>query len=223
LLWKLYEAGAFTPAPVELGPMRENASDVMRAVAADIAIGIGLARAAGSDRPVPYAASFCSARLGWDPKSPRARRALDALTKVEVIVCAGSLRPINGRRYGTKLYREPLPVVAGVAAERVDVAADRRDRATPGGDRRVKNESASIELTDEPAMEAVDDGAVNGAEAAVPDHVGVIAAGNGAGQALEHDRNSTPVSGDSGREFAVAFASPEEAVDIEYWLQKYGD
>ena len=60
-----HEAGLLRPHPVALGPMPAGASESIRAVAADIALLIGLRLAVDDDRPLIYSARFCAWRMGW--------------------------------------------------------------------------------------------------------------------------------------------------------------
>jgi hypothetical protein len=92
---------------VRLGELPEDATDDMRAVAADFAARLAEHRAT-DDRPLPYATGYCAERCGFDNKM-RASRDIHALVRAGVIECVGQLEP-RGKRYGTKLYAEPAAV-----------------------------------------------------------------------------------------------------------------
>lgn len=113
-----FEKGGLQPHPVILGPLPDRATDDMRAVAADIALLIGLRAAVCEDRPLPYSRRFCASRMGWsDPK--RAARALRKLVAVGVIRSVGEM-PARGMPYGTKLYAPPLAIAERPPLELVE-------------------------------------------------------------------------------------------------------
>jgi hypothetical protein len=109
-MWELledYERGILEPAPVRLGEMPAHARPRHRAIAADIALFIGLARADGSPHEaVPYSLGLAVQR-GHVENSRQASDALKWLMANGVIAGAGALKPLPGRRYGTRLYRPP--------------------------------------------------------------------------------------------------------------------
>ena len=78
----------------------------MRAIGADIALRIGLRRAVGDDRPLPYASSeaVCA---GLAKDKPTASRAIRALVRAGVIEHVGQLPPLRPGLDGTKLYAPP--------------------------------------------------------------------------------------------------------------------
>ena len=96
------------PVDVPLGEMPPWAGSVMRAVAEDMQILMGLRAAAGDDRPLPYALSM-AVSAGAAKDKPAASRAINALVRAGVIDYAGSLPP-RGTGSGTKMYRPPAAV-----------------------------------------------------------------------------------------------------------------
>jgi hypothetical protein len=123
----LHAAGELEPVPVELGPMPPNATPAMRAIAADIALRIGLRLAEGDDRPLPYSRSE-AVRAGFVRTEQGASYVLRRLTEAGVIQHVGNL-PRRGRPRGTKLYappgwrfeRGPVTIEAGHQYRRADL------------------------------------------------------------------------------------------------------
>ena len=91
-----HEAGLLRPHPVALGPMPAGAGESIRAVAADIALLIGLRLAVDDDRPLIYSARFCAWRMGWRILSGElgqeaANRVINKLLEAGVIERVGEL------------------------------------------------------------------------------------------------------------------------------------
>jgi hypothetical protein len=102
-----YERGELTPLPVELGPIPTSvpADHRARRVARDMALILGLMRAAGDQRPMMYAVSFCMSRMGWKSRS-QASGAISDLRRWGVIELVGKLPSLDGR-IPTHLYDVP--------------------------------------------------------------------------------------------------------------------
>jgi hypothetical protein len=107
LLLDEYRAGRLRPRDVRLGEMPTCATPLMRAIAADMRLRIGLRLAVDDDRPLPYATSEAvGSRLARHKM--QASRALRKLVAAGVIEDAGSLAPRrSGPPDGTRLYRPP--------------------------------------------------------------------------------------------------------------------
>lgn len=106
-----YERGEIEPQPVALGELPKRATADHRSVADDLRLLIGLRRADGDSRALPYSTAFCASRMGWDGPAakPKASRILNQLARWGVIDCPGSLPP-RGFKDGTKTYWPPLPI-----------------------------------------------------------------------------------------------------------------
>lgn len=121
-LWDDYENDRLQPAPVRLGNMPPHARPIHRAIAADIALLLGLLRAdGGTFDAVPYSCSF-AVRRGHAPNNRQANDALTWLRANRVIAGAGALKPRRGNQYGLRLYRAPAEVVAVADVVRLDEA-----------------------------------------------------------------------------------------------------
>ena len=101
-----YRAGRLRPVPIQLGPMPAHARPRHRAIAADIALRIGLMRADGDDRPLPYACSE-AVREGHVENARQANDAIQWLMRHGVIAGAGVLQRRPGMRYGTRRFTPP--------------------------------------------------------------------------------------------------------------------
>jgi hypothetical protein len=93
----------------------------MIAVAEHMRLLMGLRRAMGDDRPLPYATSM-AVRYGVAPNKGTASNALRALVKCGVVEHVGSLPPLRPGIDGTKLYAPP-------AVAKVVELHDRREAA----------------------------------------------------------------------------------------------
>jgi hypothetical protein len=129
-LWADHAAGVLHPVPVELGPLPQGATADHRRVARDIALLIGLARAAGYSAPVPYTYRFCAwQRMDWPGEAGRQRagEVLRDLRRAGTFSCPGALEARPGMP-GSALWAEALPaeqeVVAAGPAVPVVVEAD---------------------------------------------------------------------------------------------------
>ena len=118
-------AGLLIPLPVQLGAIPAGATESMRAVAADIALLIGLRLAVDDDRPLIYSASFCAWRMDWKdasgaPDKRRASRVINKLLDAGVVECVGTMP-----RTGTRLFSSPsVTAVAGPAPQHPAVGVD---------------------------------------------------------------------------------------------------
>lgn len=121
-LLQLYGEGGIAPAPVQLGPLRDDATEPMRRIAADIELRLGLLLAEGVTRALPYATTEAIG-AGFVRTKGGASYALRRLVDDGVIVCVGEM-PKRGRGNGTKLYVPPgwRPVRSGA----VELADDHR-------------------------------------------------------------------------------------------------
>ncbi|MDP1857211.1 MAG: hypothetical protein Q8K82_00990 [Gemmatimonadaceae bacterium] len=86
--------------------MPAHAGQVMRAMGAHIRLLMGLRRAAGDYRPLPYALSE-AVRAGVAKDKPTASRARASLVDGKVIAHVGQLPPLRPGLDGTKLYAPP--------------------------------------------------------------------------------------------------------------------
>ncbi len=120
-----YERGELQPEPVQLGQLPARAGEDDRRVASDIALSIGLRRADGETRPLPYAERFCAARMGWDGEAgrERARRVLRRLVRWGVIDRAGEMQRRPDMPRGTMTYTAPSPPAAAAGAGDVALKA----------------------------------------------------------------------------------------------------
>lgn len=113
-----HRAGKLQSVEVQLGPMPAHAGLVMREIAEDMQLRMGLRRAVGDDRPLPYAVSE-AVRAGIAKDKPTASRAIAALVRAGVIDHVGKLPALKPGLDGTKLYAPPLPAVRALpSAER---------------------------------------------------------------------------------------------------------
>lgn len=156
-----YDAGLLKPQRVALGPMPAGATESMRAVAADIALLIGLRLAVDDDRPLIYSARFCAWRMGWtvlsgDWDKKRANRVINKLLAAGVIEWVGEMPKSNARLY-TAPPLQPTVIRPGPQIPAISVEA----RVQPGGE--VREQAV-----------------VDQAEAVLGDDLGVVAAGGGA-------------------------------------------
>ena len=141
-----YEAGLLEPRPVGLGAMPTGASEAMRAVAADIALLIGLRLAVDDDRPLIYSARFCAWRMGWKILSGewdkrRANRVINKLLEAGVIEWVGEMPRSKARLYAPRPLQptvvRPGPEVPAVGGKPVvqpgEVVSQQRvvDQAQP--------------------------------------------------------------------------------------------
>src|SRR5215210_5846747 len=119
-LWRLldaYKQGLLEPVDVELGSLPPHAGPVMRGIAEHMRLLMGLRRAVGDDRPLPYARSMAvDAGLARDLAA--ASKAIGALVRAGVIEHVGALPPLRPGIDGTKLYAPPTDA---------DQAPDRRE------------------------------------------------------------------------------------------------
>ena len=120
-----HEAGLLEPRPVGLGAMPTGASESMRAVAADIALLIGLRLAVDDDRPLIYSARFCAWRMGWTILSGefdkrRANRVINKLLEAGVIEWVGEMPKSKARLYAPARLK-PTVVRPGPEAPAVGV------------------------------------------------------------------------------------------------------
>ena len=165
-----WRAQRLDPVPVRLGEMPRHARPRHRGIAGDMALRMGLMRADGDDRPLPYACSE-AVRAGHAANNRQANDAIQWLVRHGVIRGAGALRPREGVRYGTRLYRPP-----------------------------VEGGSVPVEVPDRPAVEPVGEGqeqpVVGGAVPLAGGRAeGAATAGDGAGAAdglVGHGGDSSP-------------------------------
>jgi hypothetical protein len=181
-LLREHAAGRLAPLPVCLGDMPPTASPTMKRVAGDIALCLGLRWAVDDHRPLPYAAAFCATRNGLRDKR-HASRVLRKLTRAGVIYAAGKMP-----RTGTRLFEAPLGAAAVTAS---DVTAPEVADPSHGGE--IGEELVGVD----PAVEVSEHLAVEVAEAVSVSPrgaVGVVATGDGAGDALGrvHGSEHTP-------------------------------
>jgi hypothetical protein len=125
-----YEAGLLRPRPVGLGAMPTGASEAMRAVAADIALLIGLRLAVDDDRPLIYSARFCAWRMGWTILSGewdkrRANRVINKMLEAGVIEWVGEMPRSKARLYA------PAPLKADRDRTRTRDSSCRRRGSCP--------------------------------------------------------------------------------------------
>lgn len=156
-----YEAGLLEPRPVRLGAMPTGASEAMRAVAADMALLIGLRLAVDDDRPLIYSARFCAWRMGWTILSgewdkKRANRVINKLLEAGVIEWVGEMPKSKARLYAPPPLH-PTVVRPGPEIPAVGVEA----RVQPG---------------DKISQQAV----VDHAQAVLGDDLGVVTSADGA-------------------------------------------
>lgn len=105
-LEEAHRRGQLQPLHVPLGEMPAYAGQVMRAMGDHIRLLIGLRRAAGDYRPLPYALSE-AVRAGVAKDKPTASRARASLVDGKVIAHVGQLPPLRPGLDGTKLYAPP--------------------------------------------------------------------------------------------------------------------
>ena len=113
-MYRLEEAhrlGQLDPVPVALGAMPPFAGRVMRRVAEHMQLRMGLRRADGEDRPLPYATSQ-PVRAGLAKDKATASNAIRALVRAGVIDHVGSFPPLKPGSDGTKLYAPPGGLLA---------------------------------------------------------------------------------------------------------------
>ena len=178
----LNERGEIEPAPVTLGKLPERATRDDKRVAADIAFLIGLRRADGDLRPLPYATRFCCRRMGWPENQPmRASRVLKRLERWGVVEYTASLGPRQGMAYRTRCYEPPLPAATLQESVAASPAVTRRietnrhvsgqiDAAQPVGEEvgvieAVANNSGVVPEVDRSIITAGDKTALHGQDA----------------------------------------------------------
>ena len=159
-----HDRGRLQPVDVTLGAMPLNAGWLMREIAKDMRLLMGLRLAVEEDRPLPYAASFAARRVGLGGDKRRASRAIRALVRTGVVEEAGALpRQAGGPPDGTKLYAAPrLAVERGAVG--VEVLA--RPSVQPPGeveDEHVVGVAEALAGDVEGAAVAAGDGAGSGA------------------------------------------------------------
>jgi hypothetical protein len=174
-----YERGEIEPEEVTLGELPRRANENDRRVADDLRFLIGLRRADGDFRPIPYATRFCAERMGWGESGHvLASRVLRRLERWDVIDRTATMPPRAGVQYRTKCYEPPLRGVEPSA---------------------VEPEPVPVEVAEvEPAAVVPDEPGVDRAEPTRRKDAGVVAVGDGA-----HTRNG-PVSGGASATLDVA-------------------
>jgi hypothetical protein len=105
LLVDQHREGRLSPAGVELGELPSRAGTVQRGIAEHMKLLMGLRRAVGDERPLPYATSM-AVDAGLAPDKGTASKAIRALVRLGVVDHVGSLPP-RGLPNGTKLYAPP--------------------------------------------------------------------------------------------------------------------
>jgi hypothetical protein len=170
-----YRAGRLRPVDVRLGEMPPGATPLMRLIAEEMRLRMGLRLAVDDDRSLPYATSE-AVRSKLTPHKMQASRAIRGLVAAGVIEGAGCLpRRPGGPPDGTRLYRPPAAV--------------------------LQRDAVVVEVADcppvEPTGELVDEGRVDGAVLRSGGHaVGVVAPGNSAADAgSTHSPEDTPLPG----------------------------
>ncbi len=106
MLWGEYESGKLKPLPVELGEMPSRAGRVHHEIAEHMRLLMGLRRAAGDERPLPYAVSV-PVTAGFVSDAGNASAAIRGLVRMGVVEHVGEMQRMPGRRLGTKLYAPP--------------------------------------------------------------------------------------------------------------------
>ena len=101
-----HDAGELEPHDVQLGKMPPHAGPIMHAIAADMRLRMGLRRAVGDDRPLPYATSE-AVRNKLAKDKATASNAIGGLVRAGVIQHVGQLKPRRPGWDGTKLYAPP--------------------------------------------------------------------------------------------------------------------
>lgn len=101
-----YQAGKIEPVSVTLGELPVRAGGAQRAVVEHMRLLMGLRRAYGDDRPLPYATSVPVA-AGLVPNQGAASQILRSLVRYGVIDHVGALPPLKPGLDGTKLYAPP--------------------------------------------------------------------------------------------------------------------
>ena len=101
-----HDAGELEPHDVHLGKMPPSAGPVMRAIAAHMRLRMGLRRAVGDDRPLPYATSE-AVRNNLAKDKATASNAIGGLVRAGVIQYVGRLKPLRPGLDGAKLYAPP--------------------------------------------------------------------------------------------------------------------
>jgi hypothetical protein len=105
-LMELHRDGQLEPVDVPLGEMPPHAGTVMRNIADHWRLLIGLRRAVGDTRPLPYARSM-AVNAGLADSLGTASNAINALVRAGVVEHVGSLPPTRPGLDGTKLYAPP--------------------------------------------------------------------------------------------------------------------
>lgn len=124
------------PRDVRLGAMPPTATTLMRRIAQDMRLRLGLRLAVDDDRPLPYATSE-AVNAGFCRHKNEASRAIRRLVAAGVIDDAGALPPRRGVRDGTKLYAAPTKT----ALERGAVVVEAAHRPPVKPPREVEDEA----------------------------------------------------------------------------------
>jgi hypothetical protein len=193
----------------------------LRALADRIALAMGYHLRMGGTRPLPVSGSFAVWLVGRDPVLDKreGRRLLDALVERGVLRECEPL-PSRGRRRGTRTF-EPADRTLAEIFELGDGAP-------------VQRVPEAVEVPLQPSAELADEPTMDGAVPDGRDHVGMVAAGNGAlpgdgsevpRPILAHEPKPTPVLGadpcagtdEEEREEAIVqfFKDECDAVEVE--------
>jgi hypothetical protein len=152
-----YQAGHLRPPKIDLGEVPGDATDDMRRIATDIKLLLGLHKAAGETRPMPYAARFAGRRMGWSHE--RAGSAIRALVRAEVIDRVGELQPRGGLPRGTALYAPPRVVSLSTARQEDVLQEDKRT-----WEEKVDTSSCLVDTSSCLGWEAAEGSGPNGSE-----------------------------------------------------------
>lgn len=111
-LIRAHDRGEIAAEKLAIRDLPERAGADDRAIYEDLRFLMGLRRADGDERPLPYSVRFACERLGWNVGRPmRASRVLRRLERWGIIECPELLAPRSGVQYRTKCYA-PCPVAA---------------------------------------------------------------------------------------------------------------
>ncbi len=106
LLLDRYKAGTLEPEEPALGEMPERPGSAMAGIATHMKLLMGLRRANGDYRPLPYATSM-AVRAGLVADKGTASKAIRRLVAAGVVERGDSLKPSRKGLDGTKTYAPP--------------------------------------------------------------------------------------------------------------------
>lgn len=190
-LLERYHAGLLEPEsvelPVELLPPRAT---MLRALAGQIALWMGLRLAVFEYRPMPISQRFIARKMDWrlstgESDRDAGRRALKALVRYGVLV-PGEPMPRRGGWEGTRTFLPPEPLAVELGFAHGDDAVEGEPVVVEG----PVGEPAS-ELEEEPGVDGAGSGVL-----AVLDDVRMATGGVDTAELwFGHDRNATPTDG----------------------------